>query len=812
MFKSSKNLPIILSMDIIPYVKNSYKIRLYDGFSVEAMKTSIKKYDSKVFISMPNFSKNGIVNININKDFPNLFDVIYEAKILNSKNTLKKSVYEAELYIVDRYKIKSYKKKDGFYTGKGAEYLIKNDSNINYANYALSIQDRLKTYLKNRGDFTKIPFNFIFQKKDDPYETIGKSLNLLKISLYDKYNIIKQETLENQLKLLLDRTFEISEKINIEKKVEHKIRSKFDSERKKVYLREKIKYLEEELNVGNKEKKEDLVSQIEKKDIPNEFKESLIKDAENLKKIPKFSQETTVVKNFLNWVLKLPWGKKSSNFKDIATSKDILENSHYGLDDVKQRIIEYMAVRVLNPASKGAILCLVGPPGVGKTSLAYSIAEALGRKFIRVTLGGVKDESEIRGHRKTYVASMPGKIMQGMAKSGVDDPVFLLDEIDKMSKDFSGDPASALLEVLDPQHNNTFVDHYINYEYDLSKVFFVATANYLHDIPETLRDRLEIVNIRPYTLDEKRHIADRYLIPKIIKESGLSDINLEFTRQSIEFIIKGYTKEAGVRNLSKKVQEIVRKIAVKYLEKEISIEDELKIKKSDVIEYIGGQIFNDDLLNYKNNIGLVMGLAWTTIGGSVLPVEVSLIKGEGKINLTGKLGDVMKESASIALTLLRQLSSQLGIKEKFYKNYDIHIHLPEGAIPKDGPSAGVTLLTALVSFITNKKPLESLAMTGEITLSGNVLPIGGLPEKLTAAYINGIKNIALPKLNKSSLEKVPEKVKKNLNIHFVENIYELIDFAFNKEVIVDKTVVKPFDDYIEIKDVQDYNDFDNAIV
>jgi ATP-dependent Lon protease len=491
--------------------------------------------------------------------------------------------------------------------------------------------------------------------------------------------------------------------------------------------------------------------------------------------MPPMSAESTVSRNYLDWLLAVPWKKRSKEIRDIKRAETILSEDHYGLEKIKERILEYLAVRQLVKNPKGSILCFVGPPGVGKTSLAMSIGRATGRKFVRVSLGGVRDEAEIRGHRRTYIGALPGQIIQMMRKAGTVNPVFVLDEVDKMSMDFRGDPSAALMEVLDPELNHAFTDHYLDVEYDLSKVMFICTANVLHTIPQPLQDRMEVLRIPGYTEHEKHQIAQRFLVPKEIAATGLTKANLKFTDEAVTHIIRHYTHEAGVRNLSREVANVCRKIARKVVADGKGVE--IEVTNTNVNDYLGILKYRDFLAEKKNEIGLTTGLAWTEVGGQVLSTEAMLMQGKGRLTLTGKLGDVMQESAQAGMSYVRSRTHQFGLPKDFYRHLDIHVHVPEGAIPKDGPSAGITLCTSIVSALTRIPVRCDICMTGEITLRGKVLPIGGVKEKLLAAHRLGFRTVILPKDNEKDLAEIPPEIQSQMAVHFVESMDEVLQIA-----------------------------------
>lgn len=596
----------------------------------------------------------------------------------------------------------------------------------------------------------------------------------------------KQELLEainpvDRLKKLLEIMAREIDILKIERKIGMKVKRKIDKSQKEYYLREQLKVIQEELGDrdGIQAEIEEYKKKIDRLKPPKEAKEKAMYELSRLEKLGTNSPESGVIRTYLDWVVDLPWNKETKDVEDLGKVKEVLENEHYGLEDVKERILEYLAVRKLNKTMKGPILCLVGPPGVGKTSIARSIANAMNRKFVRMSLGGVRDEAEIRGHRRTYVGAIPGRIIYSMKQATTKNPVFLMDEIDKMSSDYKGDPADALLEVLDAEQNNNFRDHYLELPYDLSKVLFITTANTLETIPRPLMDRMEVIDISGYTDEEKVHICSRHLVPRQLKENGLSQDNLSISDKAIKNIINLYTRESGVRSLERRVGAIFRKAAVEVAKDK---DKKIKVTQQNLEKYLGAPRFKFEEKSNKDQIGVVMGLAWTAYGGDTLPVEVMPMPGSGKLELTGQLGDVMKESARAGYSYVRALAVQLNIDPDFYKNTDIHIHVPEGAVPKDGPSAGVTLITAMVSALSKKPVRSDIAMTGEITLTGRVLPIGGVKEKSLAAYRAGIRTVILPAENKKDIEKIPENIKRKINFIFAEKVVEVLDIALKGEI------------------------------
>jgi ATP-dependent Lon protease len=565
------------------------------------------------------------------------------------------------------------------------------------------------------------------------------------------------------------------EKLNMERSIQSRVKRQMERAQKEYYLNEKIKAIQKELGRGEKSEFDELKKKIETAGMPKDVFDKAMQELKKLEAMPPMSAESTVSRNYLDWLLAVPWKKKSKETRSIEHAEKVLNEDHYGLEKIKDRILEFLAVRQLVKNPKGSILCFVGPPGVGKTSLGMSIAKATGRKFVRMSVGGVRDEAEIRGHRRTYIGALPGQIIQSMKKAGTKNPVFLLDEVDKMANDFRGDPASALLEVLDPEQNTSFQDHYLDVEYDLSQVLFVATANVLHTIPGPLQDRMEVLRLHGYTEVEKLEIAKQYLVKKALENTGLTDKNITFTDDALREIVRGYTREAGVRNLEREIGNVCRKTARRVVKNGAKHSEQ--ITAENVNEFLGVAKFRDSQVHEKSEVGLVTGLAWTEVGGSILQTEVQVLDGKGKLTLTGQLGDVMQESAQAALSYIRSRSSHLGLPKDFYRYIDIHVHVPEGGIPKDGPSAGITLATALASALTKIPVRRDIAMTGEITLRGKVLAIGGLKEKLLAAHRAGVFEAVMPKENEKDVADLPEALRKVMKLHFVESMDEVLGIA-----------------------------------
>jgi len=603
----------------------------------------------------------------------------------------------------------------------------------------------------------------------------------LPIKLKEKQHIL--ETIDNKKRMnyVIDIINNEKEVLNLEKKIGQRVKKSMERTQKEYYLREQMKAIQKEL--GDKDGKSgevsSLMEKIEACKMPEHVKKTALKELDRYEKIPSTSAESSVIRNYIEWLIALPWSNATEDDLDILKAEKILDEDHYGLEKVKERVLEYLAVQKLTNSLKGPILCLAGPPGVGKTSLARSIARSLNRHFVRVSLGGVRDESEIRGHRRTYVGAMPGRIIQGMKKAGTINPVFLLDEIDKMSNDFRGDPSAAMLEVLDPEQNHNFSDHYIEETYDLSKVMFIATANNLATIPAPLRDRMEVISIAGYTELEKTNIVKNHLLEKQIKDHGLTKGQLQIRDDAVQKIVRLYTREAGVRSLERQIASICRKSAKIIVTSE---KKKIVVTGKNLEEFLGKPKFRYGQAEEIDQVGVATGLAYTTVGGDTLQIEVSLAPGKGKLVLTGKLGDVMRESAQAAFSYIRSKSEELGIDPKFHEKHDIHIHVPEGAVPKDGPSAGITMVTALVSALTGRTIKKEVGMTGEVTLRGRVLPIGGLKEKSLGAHRAGLTTIIAPKDNEKDLEDIPESVREELEFILVSHVDEVLKHALNGSV------------------------------
>lgn len=628
--------------------------------------------------------------------------------------------------------------------------------------------------------------------KKIPPETVVTIINLeeparladiiashLTLKIEEKQVILEAVEVSDRLERICEILAKEMEIVELERKINVRVRKQMEKTQKEYYLREQIKAIQKEL--GDKDERvaegEEFRKRIAEAKLPKEVDEKAIKEVERLEKMPPMVAESAVIRNYLDWILALPWNKTTKDRIDIDRAEQILDEDHYGLEKVKDRIVEYLAVRKLAKKMKGPILCLIGPPGVGKTSLVKSVARAMERKYIRMSLGGVRDEAEIRGHRRTYVGAMPGRIIQGIRQIGSQNPVFCLDEIDKMSTDFRGDPSSALLEVLDPEQNSNFSDHYIEVNFDLSKVMFICTANSIHSIPRPLLDRMEVIHISGYTEVEKLNIAEQYLVPKQIKEHGLKPEQLVITENTLRKLIREYTRESGVRNLERQIASVCRKSAKEIVRGSVK---QVKATVQNLENFLGIPRFRYGVAEQNDEVGMVTGLAWTEVGGDTLVIEVTIVPGKGKLTLTGQLGEVMRESAQAGFSYIRSRATALGIDPDFHEKFDIHIHVPEGAIPKDGPSAGITMATALASALTNRKVHHEVAMTGEITLRGRVLPVGGIKEKVLGAHRAGIKTVLLPIDNRKDLEEVPVSVKRKMEFVLVEHMDQVLERAINK--------------------------------
>jgi len=680
---------------------------------------------------------------------------------------------------LSRAEIIDIKEKNNFFKVKVEKIKAKTVKNLEIEALMRLTIKKFEQYLKLNN---KLPSEILFSigniKKPDKLADIVASNLILRVK--DKQDLLEIYNPSIRLEKLISILKKEITILKLEQKIQNRVEGTLEKFQKDYYLKEQLREIQKELghNEENICEGEEFKEKIKSLKLSKELEEKLFKETVRLEKIPFLSAESGVIVNYLEWVLSLPWNKKTKEKLDIELVKKTLDEDHYGLTDIKERILEYLAVRKLSDKQKGVILCLIGPPGVGKTSLAKSVARAMGRNFIRASLGGVRDEAEIRGHRKTYIGSMPGRIIQGIINTKSKNPVFLLDEIDKMSMDFRGDPASALLEVLDPEQNSTFSDHYLEVPFDLSEVMFITTANIEDEIPFSLKDRMEIINIPGYTDYEKIKIGQLFLLPKQLNNHGFKKGNIVISEKAIKKIIREYTHEAGVRGLEKEIASICRKVALRIAYSKRK--NRVKITLNNLENYLGIPRFKTDNAEKEDMIGLATGLAWTEAGGEILSVETIIMPGKGKLTLTGQLGEIMQESGKAALTYARSRAAKFKIKDKFYEKYDIHVHIPEGAIPKDGPSAGITMATSLISSLTKIPVRKDVAMTGEITLRGRVLPVGGLKEKILAAYQSGIKTIIIPKENNKQIEELPNDIKKRIKFITVNNVDEVLKNALTR--------------------------------
>ncbi len=683
---------------------------------------------------------------------------------------------------VERARLVSVTQEDGFYRAGVQVYAVASVSTDKMEGLINRVTSSFEQYVKQSQNLNYETM-IAAVRVDDPgklADTVGANLQLTIPEKQDLLEIFAPLERLTRIAEVLDIELE---KLNVDRTIQNRVKRQMEKAQKEYYLNEKIKAIQKELGKGEKSEYDELRKKIADAGMKKDAKEKGLTELKRLESMPPMSAESTVSRNYIDWLLAVPWKKRSREIRDLSFAENVLDEDHYGLEKVKERILEYLAVRRLVKDPRGSILCFVGPPGVGKTSLGKSVARATGRKFIRMSLGGVRDEAEIRGHRRTYIGALPGQIIQMMKKAGTKNPVFMLDEIDKMSADFRGDPSSALMEVLDPEQNYMFVDHYLDVEYDLSKVFFIATANVLHTMPAPLRDRLEVIRLSGYTEHEKLEIAKRHLLEKQLDAHGLKKSDLVFTDEGILALVEEYTREAGVRNLEREIGNICRKTARKVVTRaKKEKKKKISVKPETLSDLLGVPKYRDLRTEKKNQVGTAVGLAWTEVGGQLLTIEATLLDGKGKFTTTGQLGDVMQESAQAAMSYVRSRSQALGLPKDFYRHLDIHVHVPEGAIPKDGPSAGITLTTTLVSALTRVAVRGDVAMTGEVTLRGKVLPIGGLKEKLLAAHRHGIHEVILPKDNEKDLPDIPDIIKKEMKLHFVEHMDEVLMVALERSI------------------------------
>ena len=763
----SKKLPMMPIRDVVifPYMMTPFVVGRES--SVHALEEALAG-DKKIFLATQH-------DASIDEPKPN--DIFQVGTIVNIVQSLKLPDGNIKVLVegIERGKILQVTEAEGFM-----------QATVRVARYATETNPQIETGMQRVStlfeQYVKLCQSLNYEtmiaavRMEDPAKLTDTIAANLQLSIEEKQNLLEIFDPAERLSRIGDVLDVEIEKLNMDRTIQSRVKRQMEKAQKEYYLNEKIKAIQKELGRGEKSEFDDLKKKVEAAGMPKEVRDKALQELKKLEAMPPMSAESTVSRNYLDWLLAVPWKKRSKEIRNIGRAEKVLNEDHYGLEKIKERILEFLAVRQLVKNPKGSILCFVGPPGVGKTSLGMSIAKATGRKFVRMSLGGVRDEAEIRGHRRTYIGALPGQIIQMMKKAGTKNPVFMLDEVDKMSMDFRGDPSAALLEVLDPEQNFMFVDHYLDVEYDLSQVFFVATANVMHTIPPALQDRMEVLRLHGYTEPEKVEIAKQFLVKKQMTQAGLTDKNVQFSDEAIKQIIRGYTREAGVRNLEREIGNVCRKVARKVVKE--GLEYSIAIEPNKLEEFLGVIKFRDTLAHEKSEIGLVTGLAWTEVGGSILSTEVTVVEGKGgKPILTGKLGDVMQESAQAAITFIRSRWQRLGLSRDFYRSIDIHVHVPEGAIPKDGPSAGITIATAIASALSRIPVRRDIAMTGEITLRGKVLPIGGLKEKLLAAHRAGLFEAILPKENEKDLAEVPENLRSAMKLHFVENMDQVLAIA-----------------------------------
>lgn len=766
------NLPVVALRDIVIYPRMSVNLDIGRKESIEAVRFA-GKGERYLVMAM---QKDSRVEVPQEDDLYDVCTVVKVTQMLQMPGGLIRVLVEG----VSRVKLLKVTRGDRFLSADVDDIEeIKPEDELRAEAFRRTLLKSFFEWLHNTKQ--GLPEDQMEQLKSitDPGETADFIASQLLLKPQQRQRVLEEADVASRLKLVqgyLDMEIEI---VYLESEISSDVRQKMDKEQKDYYLRQKIKSIHDRLGdtVSQDQEAEDYRKKLADSAIPEEYKKKLEKEINHLESMPPMMAETAVARNYLDWVFSLPWDKETKDSLELKKAQEVLDHDHYGLEKIKERILEYLAVRILAPEAKAPIICFVGPPGVGKTSLAQSIARAMNRKYCRISLGGIHDEAEIRGHRRTYIGAMPGRFIEAISEVGVNNPLMLLDEIDKVGSDFRGDPASALLEALDPEQNKAFHDNYIDIPFDFSKVFFLATANSVSTIPAALLDRMELIELTGYTEEEKLEIAKKYLVPRQKERNGLKDGDIRFTPALLKKVITGYTREAGVRNLERTIGALCRKVG-----KKIVLQDDklppLSVKTLD--KYLGPVKFLPLAEEHPDAVGRVNGLAWTIAGGEVLDTEAVTIKGKGHLILTGQMGDVMKESAETAYTYIRSKAKDLGLKDDFYETLDTHIHLPEGAVPKDGPSAGITMATAMASAYTGRRVRGDTAMTGEITLTGEVLPIGGVKEKVLAANEFGIKQILLPEKNKRDLEELPKSVQDKLQFVYVKNVQEVLEHALVK--------------------------------
>jgi ATP-dependent Lon protease len=773
----TRRLPMMPIRDVVifPYMMTPFVVGRES--SVRALEEALAG-DKKIFLATQH---------DASVDEPRPDEIYSVGTIANIVQSLKLPDGNIKVLVegVERAKIVTVSEEEGFFRAvvKTVQYRVESGAQLD------ALTSRVTGLFEQ---YVKLSQNLNYEtmiaaiRVDEPgklADTVGANLQL---NIEEKQELLEIFDPIDRLTRVAEMLDIEIEKLNVDRTIQGRVKRQMERAQKEYYLNEKIKAIQKELGRGEKSEIDELKKKIEAAGMTKDAYDKAVAELKRLENMPPMSAESTVSRNYLDWLLAVPWKKKSKEIRDLQFAQQVLESDHYGLEKIKERILEFLAVRRLVKNPKGSILCFVGPPGVGKTSLGMSIAKATGRRFVRMSLGGVRDEAEIRGHRRTYIGALPGQIIQMMKKAGTKNPVFMLDEVDKMSMDFRGDPSAALLEVLDPEQNFMFVDHYLDVEYDLSQVFFIATANVLHTIPPALQDRMEVIRLSGYTELEKMEIAKRFLVPKQLTNTGLREENVVFNDEGLQALIQHYTREAGVRNLEREIGNICRKVARKVVNaasgETPQTVPQAVINAAQVPELLGPQKFRDLQTDKKNEVGAVVGLAWTEVGGQILTTEATTMEGRGKLSTTGKLGDVMQESAHAAMSYLRSRAHLFGLPRDFYRHLDIHVHVPEGAIPKDGPSAGITIATSIASALTGIPVRGDVAMTGEITLRGRVLPIGGLKEKLLAAHRHGILEAVLPRDNEKDLPDIPENIRKDMKLHFVDTMDDVLRLALEREL------------------------------
>ena len=769
--KLTKQLPLVCTRGVVVFPEQEVIIDVGRSKSVHAVEDSQNDYDAKIVL---------VAQKELNVENPKVTDLYEFGTLCTIKHIRRMDGYlRVKFKGVQRAAITNVIDSA---VGMSAEIEIKEDIPQESLEEIALVRKIAKQFENMDSTHINIPKDMVnnLAKGASAAQMTNMIGQLFPFTLERKQELLETLEINERLLIILQELESEKELSLLENRINEKVKTRIEEGQKEYYLREKLRAIKEELgDVPDADRDADAIrKRIDENPYPENIKEKLREELARYEMLPAASGESGVIKTYIDWMLALPWWEESKDNDDLSAAEQVLNEDHYGLEKIKERILEYLAVKQMTNSLKAPILCLVGPPGVGKTSLSRSIARALNREFVKISLGGVKDESEIRGHRRTYLGSLPGRFIQGMKKAGTMNPVFLIDEIDKMASDYKGDPASAMLEVLDPEQNALFSDHYLEEPYDLSKVLFSATANYLDDIPTALRDRLEIIQLSSYTELEKLHIAKDHLIPKQLKENGLKNSQFKLEEDVLLYLIRYYTREAGVRSLERTIATLARKSVLAILKDH---KRSVKITKKLVLEWLGHEKYDYGKREAKNQVGTVTGLAYTAFGGDVLQVEVTHFDGKGKLVITGQLGDVMKESATIAYDYVRANARKYKIKPELFEKNDIHIHVPEGAVPKDGPSAGVTLTTALVSSLSNVKVKADVAMTGEVTLRGNVLPIGGLKEKSMAAHRSGIKTVVIPKANVKDIDDIPQTVKDAIEFVPVEKISQVLDIALEKE-------------------------------